>query len=457
MGELRLLANGLVGNGFSYKGFQAALDRAPHMIGCDAGTSDYGPGPLGSGKDMKSRASVRRDLSVMLLGARRLGVPMIIGSCGVAGAAPHLAGYREVILDIAREHGLSFRLALIHSDQDKEGLKAALAAGRIKGLGPVPPLTEQMIDDSSHIVGMAGAKPFIQALDAGADVILAGRCTDPAIYAGVALRAGVPPAIAWHAARSIDKGSLATESVEEGSPVMATLTDSDFIVEPTKDGSVCTVKSISALTMYENPDPWSIIQPSGAISAETCEFTQLDERRVRVTGSQFTPAATPTIKLEGARQVGFRAALLVGIRDPRLIGELDDFLRRYGEMIHRTARSLEIAPGSYSFKFRAYGRDAVMGEWEPNRDRPSHEIGLLVDVVAASQEDALALVARASSTGAKLDPVAGIPAGGNFAAPFSPNMIPLGPAYEWSAWHLLECEDESAPFRIEMIDVGGQA
>lgn len=455
MTEIRLLANGLVGNGFSYRGFQAGLERRPHMIGCDAGTSDYGPGPLGSGRDIKSRASVRRDLKIMLQGARRLGVPLIIGSCGVAGAAPHLAGYRQAVEEIAREEGLSFRLALIHSDQDKDGLKAALAGGRIRGLGPVPPLTAQMIDDSVHVVGMAGAQPFIDALDAGADVILAGRCTDPAIYAGVALRAGVPPAIAWHAARSIDKGSLATENVEEGSPVLATLTDTDFIVEPTKEGSVCTVKSISALTMYENPDPWSIIQPSGAISAETCEFVQLDARRVRVTGSRFTPAA-PTIKLEGARQVGCRAALLVGIRDPRLIEGLDDFLARYEALIHRTARSLEIAPGSYSLKFRAYGRDAVMGEREPNRDRPSHEVGLLVDVVARTQDDALALIARASSTGAKLDPVRGIPAGGNFAAPFSPNMIPLGPAYEWSVWHLLETEDEAAPFRVEMIDVGGR-
>lgn len=453
MTDVRLLANGLVGNGFSYRGFQAGLARSPHMIGCDAGTSDYGPGPLGSGRDIKSRAAVKRDLQVMFEGARRLGVPLIIGSCGVAGAAPHLAGYRRIVEELVADDGRPCRVGLIHSDQSAASLTAALGRGEVRSLGPVPPLTAVAIEASAHIVGMAGAGPFIQALKMGADVILAGRCTDPAIYAGLALHLGAPPAIAWHAARSIDKGSLATDRVEEGSPVLATLDDEGFNIEPTKEGSRCTVKSISALTMYENPDPWTILQPSGAISAEHCVFEQIDDRSVRVTGSLFTPSDRPTIKLEGARLVGHRAAMLVGIRDPRLIAELDDYLERFGAMIHRTAKSLGISPETYRFRFLVYGRDAVMGEREPFRDRPSHEIGLLVDILAATPEDAHALLARASSTGAKLDPVRGVPAGGNFAAPFSPNQVPIGPAFEWSVWHLLECADEADPFRVEILDL----
>lgn len=453
MNDIRLLANGLVGNGFSYRGFQAGLDRRPHMIGCDAGTSDYGPGPLGSGRDIKPPASVERDLEIMFEGARRLGIPLIIGSCGVAGAAPHLEGYRRIVERLVADSGRPCRLALIHSDQDPALLKTASAAGRVHPLGPVPPLTDAAIDASTHIVAMAGAAPFIRALDAGADVILAGRCTDPAIYAGLAMRMGASPAIAWHAARSIDKGMLATENVEEGSPVMATLDDTGFTIEPTKDGARCTVKSIAALTMYENPDPWSILQPSGRISAEHCRFEQLDERSVRVSGSEFFAAGRPSVKLEGARPVGHRAAMLVGIRDPRLIAELDDYLDRFGTMIRRTARSLGIAEDSYRFRFLAYGRDAVMGLREPLRDSPPHEIGLLVDILARDEADAMALLARASSTGAKLAPVRGIPAGGNFAAPFSPNQIPIGPAFEWSVWHLLDCADESDPFRIEIMDL----
>jgi hypothetical protein len=453
MREVRLLANGMVSNGFSYRGFQAGLARAPHMIGCDAGTSDYGPGPLGSGKDIKPAVSVERDLRIMLLGAREIGVPLIIGSCGVAGAAPHVAGYRKIIEEIARTEGLHFRLAVVHCDIDKEKLKLEVAAGRVHSHGAVAPLTSETIDASSYIVGMAGAKPFISALDAGADVILGGRCTDPAIYASVALRAGIPAGPAWHAARTIDKGNLATTDPGEGSPVLATVSEEGFTIEPTKEGAACTVKTVAALTMYENPDPWTIRQPSGAISAEFSRFEQIDPRTVRVTGSQFTPAVKQTIKLEGAKQVGFRSAFLVGIRDPRVIRELDSYLAKYQALIARIARSIGVEPGTWRVKFRVYGRDAVMGALEPLRDTPSHEIGLLVDVVAATAEMSEALLTRASAAGAKLDPSGGIAAGANFAAPFSPNFMKLGPVYEWSVWHLLELADEAQPFRVELFDL----
>lgn len=451
--EVRLLANGMVGNGFSYRGFEAGLARMPHMIGCDAGTSDYGPGPLGGGRSIKPASSVRRDMDIMLRGARRLNVPLIFGSCGVAGAAPHLEETCAIMKDVAREAGLNFRMAIIHSDQSKESVKSALERGDIRPLGNVSQLTPERVDESAHIVGMAGAGPFMDALEAGADVILAGRATDPAIFAGVALRAGIAPGVAWHAARSIDKGSLATTDVGGGSPVLATVTNDGFIIEPTKAGAVCTVKSVSALTMYENPDPWSIHQPSGAISTQFADFEQLDERRVRVTGSQFTPASRPTVKLEGARIVGYRCSSLVGIRDPRLLARLDDFLDRLRDLTNRGAHSIGISQDEYSLTFRAYGRNAVMGDREPMHDAPIHEVGLLIDVVARTEAQSEALLQRCLSSGAKLEPVVGIPAGGNFAAPFSPNLLRLGPVFEWSAWHLLEVDDERHPFRLEIVEV----
>jgi hypothetical protein len=159
------------------------------------------------------------------------------------------------------------------------------------------------------------------------------------------------------------------------------------------------------------------------------------------------------VKLEGARQIGYRCAFVVGIRDPRLIHNLDDFLKRYRDLVARLANSLGIDPNSYQITFRAYGHNAVMGPREPNIGRPSHEIGLLVDVVASTEEQASALLQRASSAGTKLEPMRGIPVGGNFAAPFSPNFVNMGPVFEWSVWHRMEVEHERDPFRVEFINV----
>jgi hypothetical protein len=85
--------------------------------------------------------------------------------------------------------------------------------------------------------------------------------------------------------------------------------------------------------------------------------------------------------------------------------------------------------------------------------KPSHEIGLLVDVVASTEEHASALLQRASSAGSKLEPVRGTPAGGNFAAPFSPNFVKMGPVFEWSVWHRMQVRHEGDPFKVEFIDV----
>lgn len=52
------------------------------MIACDSGSGDRGPIPLGSDTCASPLAWQIHDLESMLLGARRLGIPMIIGSAG---------------------------------------------------------------------------------------------------------------------------------------------------------------------------------------------------------------------------------------------------------------------------------------------------------------------------------------------------------------------------------------
>ena len=73
----------------------------------------------------------------------------------------------------------------------------------------------------------------------------------------------------------------------------------------------------------------------------------------RVAGSEFRPAARPSVKLEGANLVGYRTILLAGIRDPRLLACLDDFLAAYRTLLDRVAASLRIEPSSWSVRFRS--------------------------------------------------------------------------------------------------------
>src|SRR3954453_3036606 len=104
MREVRLLStSAILGYGFPEAALQAGLDRQPHVIGVDGGSVDPGPHYLGSGKPFCSPIAIRRDLRLMLRAAVTAGVPMVIGTCGGAGGAPHLALVADMAREIAHE------------------------------------------------------------------------------------------------------------------------------------------------------------------------------------------------------------------------------------------------------------------------------------------------------------------------------------------------------------------
>jgi hypothetical protein len=451
----RILANCVVGLGFSRRGFAAGLAARPDLIGCDAGSADFGPAPLGSGSDPKSEAAVLRDLSLMVDGAAEVGAPLVIGSCGGAGDDPHLARYVDYVDRICRDRGRRPKVAVIHARQGKDMVRQAVLAGGTSPLGAVAPLTVADVDESSAIVAMMGVTPIRDALAGGADIVLAGRAVDPAIFAAGPLLHGIPAGVSWHAAKSIDKGYLACTDPSDGSPVLAELESDGFTLAPTKPSSRCTVHSVARITMHENPDPFRIAQPEGVIDTEGCVYTQLDdERSVRVTGSDFHPTDTVRVKLEGARFAGHRKVAIIGLRDPRLLADLDGFLADFRDKLGRSIDSLGIDRSQWSLRCRQYGRNAVLGDMEPMRDVPPREVGLVLDVVADTAELAELVLRKAGPIGSRLDRLGTLGGGGNFAYPFSPNVLDGGRAFEWSIWHLMATPDGGSPFVTEYVDLG---
>ena len=137
--ELRVLApTGVTGSGFLESSFERGLALKPHFIGADAGSTDPGPEYLGSSKSAFPQDAIRRDLRLMLIGARRIGVPLLIGTAGTGGNNEQLDTLAAMAKDIAAQEGLSFKLGLIRAEQDKAYLKKRMRQGRIKPLSPAP-------------------------------------------------------------------------------------------------------------------------------------------------------------------------------------------------------------------------------------------------------------------------------------------------------------------------------
>ncbi|HUG60075.1 MAG TPA: glutamate mutase, partial [Candidimonas sp.] len=77
--------------------FLKGVEVRPDYIAADSGSDDVGPVPLGSGTSTSPEAWQRHDLEQMLLAARKLGVPMIIGSAGDTGANSRVDLYVRII------------------------------------------------------------------------------------------------------------------------------------------------------------------------------------------------------------------------------------------------------------------------------------------------------------------------------------------------------------------------
>jgi hypothetical protein len=445
--EVRMVSvSGILGYGFPEASLKAAMAARPHMIGVDGGSSDPGPHYLGSGKTLNSPIVMKRDLRLLLRHAVEAGIPMMIGTCGGAGGEPHLQATAHLVREIAREDGLHFKMALIHAEQDKQMLKDALGRGRIRPLGKAGPLSADTIDRAERIVGMMGPEPHLKALQAGAQVILAGRGTDPAPWVALATHHGIAPGPAWYAGKILECACNAAIPKKHDC-LIATITDEYVEVEPANPELRCTPLSVSVQALHESASPIIRYEPGGVLDTSACEMQIISDRRVRVLGMQWQPAPH-TIKLEAAECAGFSTFTFAGTRDPGLIGQLDSFIAAVENASHTKIAALGIARDSYQIVFRLYGKNGVMGEWEP-LSAVSHEIGILAEVVATTQEAASAALALVRVTLLHSDFPGRLCREGNMAFPFSPSDIERGAVYQFSMQHVLETESPTALFPIE--------
>lgn len=440
-------ASGILGYGFPEKSLATALQREPDMIGVDGGSSDPGPHYLGSGKTLNSRLSMKRDLALLLRGAMANHIPMMIGTCGGAGGEPHLQACAEIVREIAREERMHFKLALIHAEQEKEFLKRQLRLAKIRPLGDAQGLDESVIERAERIVGMMGPEPHRAALEAGAQVILAGRGTDPAPWVALAMHHGMPAAQAWYAGKLLECACNAA-TPKKHDCLIATVTTSYVEVEPANPELRCTPLSVSVQALHENASPIIRYEPGGILNTSDCVLEAVTDRRVRVSGMKWSEAPY-TVKLEAAEKNGYSAFTLAATRDPGLIGQLDSFIASVREAVHTKVAALGIAGDAYQIVFRLYGKNGVMGDWEPLRHVVSHEITILAEVIGKTQEIANAALALTRVTLLHMDFPGRLCKEGNMAFPFSPSDMERGAIYQFTMQHVLETSDPLSIFPIE--------
>jgi hypothetical protein len=445
-----LVPTGMLGGGFTAESVARGLDLGADVIAVDGGSTDSGPYYLGSGTAKTAAAAVARDLRLLLRAAATAGIPLIVGSCGTSGTDSGVDWVAGLARAVLAEEGLTLRVATIYSEQRAADLREHLARGRVHPLPPAGDLDPATLESCRHIVALMGHEPIAEALAAGADVVLAGRATDTAIATAYPLMAGLPAGPTWHAAKIVECGGQCTTNPRAGG-VLATIDATGFTIEPLDPAVACTPTSVAAHMLYETVNPYSMREPAGTIMVAGATYRALDDRRVRVEGSRFEPAAQHTIKLEGARITGYETMSFSAIRDPHILGQITTWagLLRHtiGEWV---ARALGLAPDEYGVDIRLYGYDAVLDAVEPATG-PPREVGVMLLVNAASQETATAIAKIANPLMLHL-PTPDMDYLPSLAFATSPAETERGAAYEFVLNHVVDVDDPCSMFRLVLDD-----
>lgn len=416
---------GLLGYGYNEESLKRAFEEKVDYVGVDAGSTDPGPYYLGSGKSFTDRGAVKRDLSIALPLVLENKAPFIIGTAGGAGSNVHTDWLVEIIKEIAKEKGLSFSMATIYSEVDREYVLEKLKSGKITDMSPEFPLTEENVKNSSKIVSQMGIAPIIDALNNKAQVIVCGRACDTAIYAAPCIKEGYDHGLAFHMAKIMECGAMCADPVAAADVMQAYIEKDYFMLRPANPERRCTLDRVAAHTMYEQTNPYMIYEPDGVADLRETVYEQVDPRTVKVMNSKFIPAKVKTLKLEGVKSVGFRTITLGGINDTTTISKLDEMFEVIQDFVKVNANLPE---GSYQLNFRRFGG-------------VENNACVVVDVVGQTQEiaDNVCAIARARLLHCDYDGRKS--SAGNVAFPFSPSDLHVGEVFEFSVFHLAEVDD----------------
>jgi len=422
----------------------------PDYIVADAGSCDMGPRPLGADQHVSLEAWQRHDLEVMLVQARRLGVKMIVGSASDTGTDRGVDQFVRLLAEIAAEHRLApFRVGAIYAEQSVESLRQRLAeGGRIAGLDGRDDADKAVLDRTTRAVAVMNAEPIRAALRGGADVVIAGRSSDCALFAAPLLEAGFSPGVSYYTGKLMECASFCAEPYGGKETVLGEISHEDVRVTAMHPQQRCTVASVSAHAMYERSNPYEEFFAGGRLDMTNCRYEQLDERTTRITGSRFVPDAQVRVKLEGAGKVGERYVGLCGIRDPYTVAHVDQVIAWAREQVRA-----RFGDSGYELHYNVYGRDGVMGDLEPLRDRPGHELAILVQGVAPTREVAeeVAMIGLRQMFYARLPDVKGT--AGSVSFPLD-EVLRASPAYRWTVNHTLAVADPMELFPTFVEQVG---
>lgn len=245
------------------------------------------------------------------------GIRVVTNAGGVNPAA-----CRDALAAVFQEAGVDLKIAVVHGDDLSGDIERYRRSGTTEMFSGAP-LPERLTSVNAYL----GAFPIAAALDAGADIVLTGRCVDSAIVLGPLIHE-----FSWKETDydRLSAGSLAGHIIECGAqttggvttdwrdvaegwddmgfPVAECRADGSFeISKPAGTGGAITPATVAEQIVYEVGDPQAYILPDVVCDWSEVRLEQAGPDRVRVSGARGLPP-TSFYKVSATYPDGYRAA-----------------------------------------------------------------------------------------------------------------------------------------------------
>jgi hypothetical protein len=245
---------------------------------------------------------------------------------------------REACAAVVKKLGLrGVRIGVLLGDDILASLPQLIASGEeFKNLDTGEPLST-VLDRVESANVYIGAFPIAEALAQGAHIVIAGRCTDPALVGGPLVHE-----FGWKA-QDYDKLAAATvaghivecgpqctggnytnwrevpDMARLGYPIAECNSDGTFVItKHAGTGGLVNLQTVTSQLLYEMGDPNRYIGPDVVADFTTIKLSQDGPDRVKATGIRGA-AATPTYKVSIAYRKGWKAQGQLTVSGPDAI------------------------------------------------------------------------------------------------------------------------------------------
>lgn len=331
---------------------------------------------------------VSRVMVPLLPEIRRHGIRVVVNAGGVNVSACALALTKE-----AEKLGITLQVGTVEGD-DLLPREAELRARNITEMFSGKSLPKKLSSANAYL----GAFPIAAALDAGADVVVTGRCVDSAVTLGILihefgwsaddcdrLAAGT---LAGHilecgaqatGGNFSDWNDVAADWEDMGYPIAVCRPDGSFeITKPPGTGGLVSRLSVGEQILYEIGDTRAYVMPDVICDFSQVKLDEVGQNRVAVTGARGR-APTRFYKVSATHHDGYRSTAITLITGFDAVAKA----RRYGEAIVARTRRIfaERGMGDYTqTAVHIIGAETLWGQNRTERAEETREVVAQIEV-----------------------------------------------------------------------------